>query len=259
MSVDILNPVEPEHAVQRAIPMTGAEFIDSLQDQRCVYFNGERVTDLTGHPAFRNSVRSLARLYDALHQDHDSGTNVLTAPADADPTGYTHRYFKVARSAEDLLGQQKAIAEWAKLSYGWMGRSPDYKAAIVNTLDANAAYYGPFADNARCWYHLAQQRTYFMNHAVANPPIDRAKPFSDAKDILVHVVKETDAGLYLSGAKVVATSAALTHYNFLSHHAVSETNEPPTAFMFFLDMSTPGIKLICRNSYEYAASQSSTP
>ncbi|MEW4462047.1 Pyoverdin chromophore biosynthetic protein pvcC [Labrenzia sp. PO1] len=259
MSVDILNPVEPEHAVQRAIPMTGAEFIDSLQDQRCVYFNGERVTDLTGHPAFRNSVRSLARLYDALHQDHDSGTNVLTAPADADPTGYTHRYFKVARSAEDLLGQQKAIAEWAKMSYGWMGRSPDYKAAIVNTLDANAAYYGPFADNARCWYHLAQQRTYFMNHAVANPPIDRAKPFSDAKDILVHVVKETDAGLYLSGAKVVATSAALTHYNFLSHHAVSETNEPPTAFMFFLDMSTPGIKLICRNSYEYAASQSSTP
>ena len=45
-------------------PFTGAEYIASLRDGREVYIDGERVTDVTTHPAFANSVRSLARLYD---------------------------------------------------------------------------------------------------------------------------------------------------------------------------------------------------
>lgn len=252
----LVAPANDDAYAKEARPFTGAEFIASLRDDRCVYFNGERVSDITEHPAFRNSIRSVARLYDALHEDR---VGLLTTETDAGDGGFTHRYFRVARSPEDLLGQQAAIAAWARLSYGWMGRSPDYKAAIVNTLGANAEYYGPFADNARHWYREAQRRTLFMNHAVANPPIDRAKPIAEAKDIHVHIERETDAGLYISGAKVVATSAALTHYNFLSHHAISDTNAPPTAFMFFLDMGSPGVKLICRNSYEYASGVASTP
>ncbi|MDH4077920.1 MAG: Pyoverdin chromophore biosynthetic protein pvcC, partial [Acidimicrobiia bacterium] len=47
--------------------MTGAEYLESLRDGRTVYFHGERVKDVTTHPAFRNSARSVARLYDALH------------------------------------------------------------------------------------------------------------------------------------------------------------------------------------------------
>ena len=38
-----------------------------LKDGREVYINGERVKDVTTHPAVRNAVRSLSRLYDALH------------------------------------------------------------------------------------------------------------------------------------------------------------------------------------------------
>ncbi|MEK1868390.1 MAG: 4-hydroxyphenylacetate 3-hydroxylase N-terminal domain-containing protein, partial [Ensifer adhaerens] len=51
----------------RARPFTGAEYLESLRDGREVYINGERVHDVTSHPAMRNSARSLARLYDALH------------------------------------------------------------------------------------------------------------------------------------------------------------------------------------------------
>jgi 4-hydroxyphenylacetate 3-monooxygenase len=32
-----------------------------------------------------------------------------------------------------------------------------------------------------------------------------------SEDVCVHVTKETDAGVYVSGAKVVATGSALTH------------------------------------------------
>jgi 4-hydroxyphenylacetate 3-monooxygenase len=43
---------------------TGSEHIESLRDGRTVYIDGELVDDVTTHPAFRNSVRSAAGLYD---------------------------------------------------------------------------------------------------------------------------------------------------------------------------------------------------
>ncbi len=61
-----------------ARPFTGAEFLESLRDGREVYIDGERVADVTAHPAFRNAVRSLARLYDALHDPATKET--LTLP-----------------------------------------------------------------------------------------------------------------------------------------------------------------------------------
>ncbi len=48
-------------------PLTGAEFLESLRGTREVWIHGERVEDVTAHPAFRNPARMLARLYDALH------------------------------------------------------------------------------------------------------------------------------------------------------------------------------------------------
>ncbi|HEX5453300.1 MAG TPA: 4-hydroxyphenylacetate 3-hydroxylase N-terminal domain-containing protein [Stellaceae bacterium] len=246
-----------QHIAAANRPFTGAEYVESLKDGRCVYIDGERVRDVTAHAAFRNSVRSLARLYDALH-DPDR-QEVLTCPTDTGSGGFTHRYFRVARSREELIAQQQAIAEWARLTYGWMGRTPDYKAALMNTLGANAEYYGHFAQNARAWYRRVQDSVLFMNHAIVNPPVDRGRPTSEVKDVYVTIDKETDAGVVVSGAKVVATAAALTHYNFLGQNAATATNDPDMAIMFILPMDAPGVKLICRNSYEEIATRIGTP
>src|SRR5262249_4281212 len=121
-------------------PFTGAEFLESLRDGREVYIYGERVKDVTIHPAFRNSAASVALRYDALHDK--LWRDVLTGPTDTGSGGYTHKLFKAARSREEVIAQRDAIAAWARLSYGWMGRSPDYKASFLNTLGANAGFYG---------------------------------------------------------------------------------------------------------------------
>ncbi|HZK89143.1 MAG TPA: 4-hydroxyphenylacetate 3-hydroxylase N-terminal domain-containing protein [Stellaceae bacterium] len=246
-----------QHIAGGARPFTGAEYIESLRDGREVYINGERVRDVTTHPAFRNAARSLARLYDALHDP--AKKEVLTCPTDTGSGGFTHRYFRVARSPGELKAQQVAIAEWARLTYGWMGRTPDYKAALMNTLGANAEYYGQFAGNARAWYKRAQENVLFMNHAIVNPPVDRGRPTNEVKDVYVSIEKETDAGVIVSGAKVVATAAALTHYNFLGQNAATATSDPDMAIMFILPMDAPGVKLICRNSYEEIATRCGTP
>ena len=80
--------MRPEDFIaDRGRPFTGAEYMESLRDGREVYFDGERVTDLTAHPAFRNSVRSIARLYDALHDPKTR--DLLNCPTDTGSAGYT--------------------------------------------------------------------------------------------------------------------------------------------------------------------------
>ena len=43
-------------------PQTGKEYLESLKDGREVFIYGERVKDVTTHPAFRNTARMVARL-----------------------------------------------------------------------------------------------------------------------------------------------------------------------------------------------------
>jgi 4-hydroxyphenylacetate 3-monooxygenase len=237
-------------------PLTGGEYLESLRDDRAVYIYGARVADVTSHPAFRNPARMVARLYDALH---DPGRrDVLTAPTDTGSDGYTHRFFTTPHSAADLVAHQQAIAAWARMSYGWMGRSPDYKASFLGTLGANAEYYAPFADNARRWYRESQEKVLYWNHAIVHPPVDRARPADQVADVFVHVEKETDSGLVVSGAKVVATGSALTHYNFIAHYGLP-VKDRRFAVVATVPANAAGVKLICRTSYSAAAAMMGSP
>ena len=241
------------------LPYTGREFLDSLDDEREVWIYGERVGKITEHPAFRNCARMIARLYDALHEDHFSGRHVLTMPTEWG--GFTQRYFRAQKSLEEMVAARDAIAEWSRVTYGWLGRSPDYKGAFLATLGANAEFYAPYQENARRWYKKAQERVIFVNHAVINPPVDRhlAAGAPGTGDVYTHVTRETDSGIYVSGAKVVATGSALTNYTFVGHHGILPINSREYASVFMVPTGAPGVKLICRTSNEYRAAVLGSP
>src|SRR5438094_10225256 len=97
----------------RTRPMTGAEYLESVRDGREIWIYGERVKDVTPHPAFRNTVRMIARLYDALHDP--ARKYVLTTRTDTASGGYTHRFYKGPRNAEALVAARDAIAGWARV------------------------------------------------------------------------------------------------------------------------------------------------
>lgn len=237
-------------------PMTGDEYIESLRDGREIYLYGERVKDVTTHPGFRNSVRMTARLYDALHDPKTS--DVLTCPTDTGGAGYTMRFFRSARSAKDLVGDRDAIAAWARITYGWMGRSPDYKASFLGTLGANADFYDPFQENARRWYRESQEKVLYWNHAIIHPPVDRNRPPDEVGDVFVHVEEERDNGLIVSGAKVVATNSAITHLNFIAHYGIP-LKKKEFALICAIPMGATGMKLICRPSYSMTAAVMGSP
>jgi 4-hydroxyphenylacetate 3-monooxygenase len=247
----------PTQTATRTQPFTGAEYLESLRDGREIWIYGERVKDVTTHPAFRNTVRMLARLYDALHDP--ARKDILTTETDTGNGGFTHKFYKAPRNVEELVGARDAIAEWARITYGWMGRSPDYKAAFLATLGANSAFYEPFEENAKRWYKKVQEEVSFVNHAIVNPPVDRDKPLDEVKDVYMHVTKETDGGLVISGAKVVATTSTLTHYNFIANNGALPIKTKPFAFVCIVPNDAPGLKLFCRPSYELTAGTTGSP
>jgi aromatic ring hydroxylase len=238
-------------------PMSGAEYLESLRDGREIWLYGERVKDVTTHPAFRNTARMIARLYDALHDP--TLQDVLTTTTDTGSGGYTHRYFRAPMTWEEQLAGRDAIATWARMTYGWLGRAPDYKGAFLGTLGANAEFYAPHQDSARAWYRKAQEQVLYLNHAIIHPPIDRDRPIHERADVCVHAVREHDGGITVSGAKIVATGSALTHATFVAHNGLIPVQDKRYACVFMVPMNAPGVKLISRASYENAAAVMGTP
>ena len=233
---------------------TGSAYLESLNDGREVWFDGERVRNVATHSAFRNSARTIAQLYDALHDPAQEDTLLTT-----DHLGIrTHPFFCPSRSVEDLKKARDAIAIWQRLTYGWMGRTPDYKAAFMAQLAMGHDFYGPYRDNALAWYRRTASTCMYLNHVLIDPPADRHRPRGEVKDLYVCVTKEGDRGIYVSGAKMVATGSALTHGTFVAVNSgtaarMEKGRDEDMALVFIIDMNTSGLKLVSRPSYEYNA------
>ena len=96
------------HTAERTLPFTGAEYLESIRDDREVWIYGKRVKDVTKHPAFRNIARSISRLYDALH-DPEHRT-LLTTETDTGNGGFTLPFYRAPHCREDLVAARDAIA-----------------------------------------------------------------------------------------------------------------------------------------------------
>jgi 4-hydroxyphenylacetate 3-monooxygenase len=234
--------------------MTGASYLESLNDGREIWFDGEKVDNVAQHPAFRNAARSVARLYDALH-DPALQEDLTTV----DKFGHrTHCFFAPSYSAGDLQRSRKAIAIWQRLNYGWMGRSPDYKAAFMAQLAEGYGFYEPYGENALNWYKKFASQGLHLNHVLIDPPVNRAKGRSEVKDIYVSLDRSDDSGIYVTGAKMVATGSALTHATFVAVNSGTAARmevgrDEDMALVFMVDMNAPGLKLVSRPSYELRA------
>ena len=202
----------------------------------------------------------LARLYDALHEDHRAASTCSPMPTEWG--GFTHRYFRAPTTVEEQVAGRDAIAAWARITYGWLGRSPDYKAAFLGDARRERGVLRAVPGERAALVPYSQERVPFINHAIIHPPVDRnMAPGAPGgpTDVYARVTKETDAGIYVSGAKVVATGSALTHFTFVAHHGLIPVQGKNFAIVFMVPTNAKGVKLICRVSNEMRAAVLGSP
>ncbi|WP_169523975.1 4-hydroxyphenylacetate 3-hydroxylase family protein [Amycolatopsis balhimycina] len=236
---------------------TGEEYRKGLEDGREVWLDGKRITQVADHPAFRHSARSIARLYDMQHDP--AYRDVLTYTVD--DTGRTaHRAFQIPRSYEDLVARRKAIKLWSEATFGYMGRTPDYKASMwagfasaphVFTSDSTRDY----PAHVIAQYERLRDGDVFQAHSIANPMVDKRKPVRDQVDpsIVLGVVRETDSGIVVSGAKTVATGAILSDEIQIGTIEPLSFDDRDNALAFTVPLNASGLRMIARRSYERSA------
>src|SRR6202047_2950917 len=165
---------------------TGAEHIKSLKDGRSVYIDGQKVADVTVHPAFRNAIKSAGALYD--FQAWPQTLELMTSVPDG-ANRRVSRAWQMPRNHAEMVLRRKALQAWAALSCGYMGRSPDHLAsALVGQRMGIEVFEKHGAERAKAlrnYFDEARRNDYFLTYVIINPQAERAKDCSDQAEELV--------------------------------------------------------------------------
>ncbi|MFB6891665.1 4-hydroxyphenylacetate 3-hydroxylase family protein [Kitasatospora sp. NPDC056327] len=232
---------------------SGQEYLESLRDGRTVWLDGELVKDVTEHPAFRNTARSIADLYD-LAADSDLRDVLTVRPEGQDRS--ILRAYHVPRTHTELVERRKAFKAWSEASFGFLGRSPDYMAAgIAGFVSLPDVFRGEGFDgreNLAAYHRRMVEGDLYPAFTITNPQIDRTKAASEQAqdDLYVRVVKERDDGIVVRGAKMIGTGAVFGDEVIVGTIEPLPRQDVEYALCFSVPIDTPGLKFISRTSYE---------
>ena len=231
--------------------MTGDEYRDSIRDDREVWINGERVDDVPSHPAFKPIVDVRARIYDMAHEDrfrdamaYRNGANEWNTIAYKLP--YTQDDWHAKRRWIDTVMKEigGVVIRVGDETVGEMWSLWDGKD-VVNEIDPR------FGENIERHIYRVLENDIFHVSANTDPKGDRSKrPQEQDPDMLLHVVKETDAGLVVRGAKY-ETAAAYAHQAFVKPTIANWGDDKLSDYAvgFICPMNASGLKHICRTAF----------
>src|SRR6185503_19802908 len=215
--------------------------------------------DVTAHLAFREAVRSIARLYDIAAAPEMRERMTFVSPKTGEPV---LRAYQIPRSHADLRARRLFSETWAEATFGLMGRTPDHVAGFfcgyAATPDVLAAGGQRFADNVVAFYEHMRDNHLYASYAIVPPQIDRSKPAHKQSDPALYagVVKERDDGIVISGAQQLATAGAISDLIHLSCIHPLQPGDENYANCVAVPVNAPGVRLYPRRPFAMGATNS---
>ena len=154
----------------------GQDYIKSIKAHTPeVYYEGEKVEDVTEHPAFRIPVKTVAKYYD-MHWEN----NELRV-YNPDVGEETSISFLRPKSKKDLAKIRDGLIKIYDYYRGFFGRSPDYLNIWNMVFYAHAEDFGKYfgskyMENAIQIYREATKHDLFYTHAIVAPMYGRSIP-----------------------------------------------------------------------------------
>ena len=195
---------------------TGRQYLAGLREQeREVWLSGERVKDPTTHRGLKGGAQAIASLYDMQCDPKFRDEMTYVSPTTGDRVGLS---FIIPRTREDLENRRVMMLNWARTTCGTMGRSPDFMNVTYAAWAGAADYFAggehgrpEFAENLRRYYEYIRENDLTLTHALIN--LQRSRTVSGVFNLqegtALEVVRETDAGIIVRGARILATLGPL--------------------------------------------------
>nr|WP_286185145.1 4-hydroxyphenylacetate 3-hydroxylase N-terminal domain-containing protein [Bacillus sp. SD075] len=230
---------------------SGAEYKKRLNDGRKIWLNGECVQDMENHPAFAGTVQSVASLLDL--QDQPDTRDALTF--EVTPGKRANIAYLIPEAKEDIFRRSCAFRIWSGATFGVMSRVAGfYRSQLTawyvkrDLVQMEAPHYSV---KIKRYFEYVRGHDLLITAAGHDPQIDRSKSASELDDryMAARIVQETEEGIIIRGAKMIATGAPYMDEIMISSHKPRTEAEAGYAVMFAIAVNTPGVHLICRESF----------
>src|SRR5450755_1213170 len=234
---------------------SGEQHIASLRDGREIYLDGERIQDVTEHPAYRMAVASITHMFD--FQCAPENCELMTFETETGTRA--NRIWQLPASYDQLVTRREALEAWTELHAGFMGRAPDHVASCISGMFMGSEVFEAY-DAARAkaladYYHYARDNDLYLTYVIINPQADRSKGASRQKDefLAAGVVDRDASGVTVRGAKMLATGGIMANEVFVTCIQPLQPGDEKHALSFAIPMNTKGLKILSRKSYEEEA------
>ncbi len=230
---------------------SGEQYKAGLRDNRRLFINGDVVTDVTSHGAFRGIIQTIASLYDA--QFDPSYQEVMTYILPETGERVCRNYHR-AMTQDEMMARLRCDHVRADLTFGVMGRLTDFMSAWLTDTIASLEFTGSHdaAERSRRYHAHVRDNDLMLTHALIDPQSDRSK--AEAPEESVRMVERRSDGIVVRGARLLSTLAPVADEVYIGPFMPRRSDEQDKALIFGLPMNAPGLKIICREGYDQGRS-----
>lgn len=226
---------------------TREDYLESLRRLgHRVYYRGQRVPDVTVHPAFLPHINAAAKTYEmALQPEFE---DLLTATSHL--TGKKiSRFTHIHQSVDDLIRKVQMLRLVAHETGSCFQRCVGFdglNATYMTTYDVDAkcgtAYHARFLE----YLKYVQEENVMLVGGMTDPKGDRSKSPSQQEDpdLFTRVVEKRSDGIVLRGAKAHQTGGVNSHEILVMPTQALRQGEEAYAVVCAVPLNAPGVVLI---------------
>ncbi len=227
--------------------MTKEQYIESLRKLEFdLYVLGKKVDSAVDDKIIRPSLNSLAATYDYAndpqYEDLMTATSSLTGKK-------INRFTHLHQSAEDLVKKvkmQRLLGQKTGACFQRCVGMDAGNAVFSTTFEVDEKYGTSYHQNFRKFWTYIQDTDFTVDGAMTDPKGDRGVSPSKQSDpdMFLHVVKRTDEGVYVTGAKAHQTGYVNSHEVLVMPTIAMKPEDKDYAISFAIPTDSKGIKLI---------------
>jgi 4-hydroxybutyryl-CoA dehydratase/vinylacetyl-CoA-Delta-isomerase len=193
--------------------VTGDDYIASLRGRGLkVFFLGERVAEPVDHPIIRPSIQAVAETYDLALREPELATAVSPLTGER-----VNRFLHIATSAHDLVLQntmQRKLGQLTGTCFQRCVGMDAFNALWSVTYDVDERHGTDYHRRLKAFLAGVQRRNQVVGGAMTDVKGDRAKAphEQDDPDLYVRIVRRSDDGVWIRGAKAHQTGCLNSHW-----------------------------------------------